>query len=65
MNTQSSTKQLETYRIVLFTPTSSIYYDGCTTYEVSEFGAYAKISFKCGSDDWIDFYNAPFLIEKE
>ena len=57
---------IKTYKITLFTPSGPIIYVGCSTYEVSLEGMFAKIAFlHLSSKDWIFFYNAPFLIEPE
>ena len=44
-----------------------IIYTGCVEVEVSLRGSFAVLEFKRPSsgDDWISFYNAPFLIEPE
>ena len=62
--TDSPPKQ-ETYKITLFTNTTPLIYSGCSTYDVYFYGPSARISFKHGSDNLINFYNAPFLVEVE
>ena len=57
----------KTYTITLFTNSTPIIYTGCVEVVVSLRGSFAVLEFRCPSsgDDWISFYNAPFLIEPE